>query len=116
MFQNIKDMVGIATLVLTLSGVWAMMISPAQSEEAVACVCDGRCEHLRAQECLHGLTFDMCRCCLECARGEGEPCGGAVGKCSFGLHCQLNGLQINGRNDTTVEGICSRKSFDLIYF
>lgn len=95
--------------------------SSSSSREVVKCVCDGSCEHLRAEECRHGVTFDMCRCCLVCARGENEPCGGARGTCAFGLHCQLNDEQhtiaLTDINSTTAtplfsqEGTCSSMRF-----
>lgn len=85
--------------------------------DRVKCVCDGSCEHLRAEECRHGVTFDMCHCCLVCARGENEPCGGALGTCAFGLHCQLNddehSVALNDLNSSSStpllaqEGTCS---------
>ncbi|ODM99522.1 Insulin-like growth factor-binding protein 7 [Orchesella cincta] len=82
--------------------------------DIVKCVCDGSCEHLRAEECQHGVTFDMCHCCLVCSRGENEPCGGARGTCAFGLHCQLNEYYDEKRSNSSStpllaqEGTCSR--------
>jgi hypothetical protein len=73
----------------------------------VKCVCDGSCEHLRAKDCPFGLTFDMCRCCLVCARGEDEPCGGALGNCAIGLHC-IN-KEDDGVNETSVGGAAGIK-------
>lgn len=74
--------------------------------EDMKCVCDGGCEHLRGEDCPFGLTFDMCRCCLVCARGEGEPCGEALGNCAVGLHCKKE-----DSNDTNEEEAarCSRE-------
>lgn len=100
--------------------------SSSSSREVVKCVCDGSCEHLRAEECRHGVTFDMCRCCLVCARGENEPCGGARGTCAFGLHCQLNDerhtIALTDINSTTAtplfsqEGTCSSMQSTISFF
>lgn len=86
------------------------------SEESVKCVCDGGCEHLRGIDCPFGLTFDMCRCCLVCARGEREPCGGALGNCAVGQHCKYD-PSVGGKNTTDPgEGRCSRKILKLSSF
>ncbi|CAG7687303.1 unnamed protein product [Allacma fusca] len=51
------------------------------------CVCEGECERIQEQDCVWGLTLDFCGCCLLCSRGDGEPCGGALGTCARGLKC-----------------------------
>jgi len=83
-----------------------------RQSEQVKCVCDETCEHLRGKDCPFGLTFDMCQCCLVCSRGEGEPCGGALGNCAIGLHC-IREDNLHERNHSSTvgkdEGRCSRK-------
>ncbi|CAG7823857.1 unnamed protein product [Allacma fusca] len=73
----------------------------------LSCVCDGECEHVGEQDCRWGLTLDFCGCCLLCSRGEGEPCGGALGTCAQGLHC-VNDSERRG------EGTCSRVEADEV--
>lgn len=54
------------------------------------------------------FIFVLCRCCQECARTEGEPCGGDQGfsgTCEPGLSCQQPGLSPN-------VGICRPIVFD----
>lgn len=64
---------------------------------APACVCDKReCETINEVDCpgLGIVVWDPCRCCQECARTEGEPCGGDLGfsgTCEPGLSCQQPG-------------------------
>ncbi|XP_018324453.1 single insulin-like growth factor-binding domain protein-2 [Agrilus planipennis] len=75
------------------------------SASVPACVCDRRdCEEVGASECpgLGILVWDPCGCCLECARTEGEPCGGELGfsgTCEPGLSCQQPG-------PSPSEGVC----------
>ncbi|KAB0792125.1 hypothetical protein PPYR_14086 [Photinus pyralis] len=69
------------------------------------CVCDRReCEIIDEFDCpgLGVVVWDPCKCCEECARTEGEPCGGDQGfsgTCEPGLSCQQPG-------PSPSEGIC----------
>ncbi|XP_022904305.1 insulin-like growth factor-binding protein 7 [Onthophagus taurus] len=72
---------------------------------APACVCDRReCEIVNEVDCPgQGIVvWDPCKCCQECAKTEGEPCGGELGfsgTCEPGLSCQQPGR-------TPAEGTC----------
>ncbi|KAK4873217.1 hypothetical protein RN001_015246 [Aquatica leii] len=72
---------------------------------APTCVCDRReCEIVDGLDCpgLGVVVWDPCKCCQECARTEGEPCGGDQGfsgTCEPGLSCQQPG-------PSPSEGIC----------
>ncbi|KAL1516939.1 hypothetical protein ABEB36_000768 [Hypothenemus hampei] len=76
-----------------------------------ACVCDKReCEIVNEVDCpgLGVVVWDPCKCCQECAKTEGEPCGGDLGfsgTCEPGLSCQQPG-------PTPSEGICRPMMFN----
>ncbi|CAH1119793.1 unnamed protein product [Phaedon cochleariae] len=78
---------------------------------APACVCDRReCEIVNEVDCpgLGIVVWDPCECCQECAKTEGEPCGGDLGfsgTCEPGLTCQQPG-------PSPSEGICRPIIFD----
>ena len=54
------------------------------------------CNQLMCEEpnnCSHGQVLDRCGCCMECARGLHEQCGGGPhgpGVCGVGLQCDIN--------------------------
>ncbi|XP_068203260.1 uncharacterized protein [Palaemon carinicauda] len=59
------------------------------------------------ESCPYGRVNDTCNCCLECARGPGEDCGGpwgVTGTCATGYTCE----RIPGGYEDSVgyEGIC----------
>uniref|UniRef100_A0A224XBI2 Putative venom gland protein n=1 Tax=Megacormus gertschi TaxID=1843536 RepID=A0A224XBI2_9SCOR len=61
-------------------------------------------------DCPLGITTDMCGCCSECYKVEGELCGGMwgmLGKCGEGLTCE----EIQQSNpgdfyDVYMDGVC----------
>uniref|UniRef100_A0A2I9LPX2 Venom protein n=1 Tax=Centruroides hentzi TaxID=88313 RepID=A0A2I9LPX2_9SCOR len=61
------------------------------------------------EDCPFGTVLDGCGCCLVCAKGEGEICGGVwdvEGICAEGLTCvEINRL-IRGIVD--LPGICRK--------
>ncbi|XP_068202961.1 venom protein 302-like [Palaemon carinicauda] len=59
------------------------------------------------EDCPHGTVTDKCGCCLECAKGPGEVCGGIWninGRCVEGYQC----VKTPGGFDdgTYFEGTC----------
>ena len=80
-----------------------------------ACVCNQlSCE--TPVNCTHGIVSDPCGCCIVCARGAGDTCGGGpngIGVCGDGLQCVINaenGDVITGRE----EGVCQSKHYVYI--
>lgn len=54
--------------------------------------CPGVCDPSRCppspESCYFGVVRDACRCCAECASGEGDPCGEqGRARCGDGLRC-----------------------------
>uniref|UniRef100_A0ACB8ERP8 Insulin-like growth factor-binding protein 7 n=1 Tax=Sphaerodactylus townsendi TaxID=933632 RepID=A0ACB8ERP8_9SAUR len=66
--------------------------SLAQTSEGCPPCAPARCPPLPARGCPLGQVRDGCGCCLQCARGEGEACGGGPGggwgRCATGLECR----------------------------
>ena len=85
----------------------------ATSTSSMSCVCDGNCERVQESECPWGITLDVCGCCFVCARGENEPCGGALGNCAAGLNCQL---EEGEGSESEKTGTCTskRSSFRVV--
>ena len=57
------------------------------------------------------LTKDVCRCCLVCAKAEGEACGGnwgTAGTCARGMRC-LTKCEGVGCNQWT-DGVCLQEN------
>lgn len=60
--------------------------------------------------CTHGLVLDRCGCCMVCARGVHEFCGGSsdsTGVCAAGLQCVIHarpGDLVTGKELGTCEG------------
>ncbi|CAG7732656.1 unnamed protein product [Allacma fusca] len=98
-FQGHLSIYGLLILAPKLISSWNS--SSTIGEEKIICVCDGDCELIEEKDCPWGLTLDICGCCLLCSRGEGEPCGGAVGTCAQGLRCLNHPRKLQ-------EGICVR--------
>ncbi|KAL8202808.1 UNVERIFIED_CONTAM: hypothetical protein K2H54_025786 [Gekko kuhli] len=79
-----------------LFSVWASSsrASLAQLDASAACppCAPAQCPPLPARGCPLGPVRDGCGCCLQCARGEGEACGGGAGggwgRCAPGLECR----------------------------
>ncbi|KAM4854893.1 serine protease HTRA3 [Thomomys bottae] len=71
---------------LLLAALAALALAP----EPPAAPCPARCDVSRcpSPRCPGGYVPDPCHCCLVCAAGEGEPCGGARdAPCGDGLAC-----------------------------
>lgn len=68
-------------------------------------------------QCGGGTTPDLCGCCLECARGAGEACGGPYfveGRCDEGLVCVI--APVAGRPVSGQEvGVCRGKSAPVAF-
>lgn len=82
--------------------------------------CDkSMCPRLPA-DCQAGQTLDACNCCLVCASGEGEACGGS-GKlgdptCAEGLECSVSGgvgytVTVRRRSKS---GVCACKTTEPV--
>ena len=69
-------------------------------------------------DCLGGLTVDVCGCCQVCAKVENETCGGSfniLGKCDEGLDCMLqvsvgSEIIISRSIASNEEGVCKPPS------
>merc|ERR1719481_606728 len=66
--------------------------------------------------CSTGQTvLDPCGCCEECAKGEGDECGGLFGlygTCADDLECVENSEDpenLPGECERTLDGCCDRK-------
>ncbi|XP_065101040.2 serine protease HTRA1A [Paramisgurnus dabryanus] len=83
-------------------------------------LCDKSMCPTMPKDCKTGQVMDHCNCCMVCASGEGEACGG-VGKlgdpvCGEGLKCSVTGgvgysatVRRRGKN-----GVCVCKSSDPV--
>ena len=60
--------------------------------------------------CRGGITRGVCNCCLQCAKLQGESCGGVynyLGSCDEGLFCDTSDVTARSDDATRVgEGIC----------
>lgn len=60
----------------------------------LSCPCDKNlCPNVTSLQCQYGTVYDVCLCCLECAKGTGEVCGGiwgSVGTCTNNNTCLVN--------------------------
>ncbi|XP_076038475.1 venom protein 302-like [Oratosquilla oratoria] len=88
-------------LLLLLLGVLAFV----QRSQGLRCIkcSDTVCDHLNPATCLWGPKKDVCGCCLVCAKGLGEVCGGpwfSSGRCGRGLRC------LRDETDFNSEGVC----------
>ncbi|XP_076221389.1 crimpy isoform X2 [Nomia melanderi] len=92
---------------LLLGGIVVLSVAVAR---ALSCVCSPlECEVLTDEDCPAGLISDPCGCCKECARVEGETCGGPFGfsgSCAAGLQCVIKNLLPNARE--VDEGVCTK--------
>lgn len=64
------------------------------------------CQPLPAEGCAYGTLFDACGCCVSCASGVGETCGGrgaGAKRCASGLEC------VKG-DKKSKSGVCVCKS------
>jgi len=84
-----------------------------RSAEAIVCTgctAEDRRDCPSVDDCRGGRTSDPCDCCPECARVEGETCGGryrAEGLCDEGLVCVITpvpGAVITGDDVGTCRG------------
>lgn len=62
-------------------------------------------------DCKGGVTTGVCGCCPQCAKIEGEKCGGfynSLGKCDKGLYCEMNVKTKRKRHQggREPEGLC----------
>ncbi|XP_052768756.1 cysteine-rich motor neuron 1 protein-like [Mya arenaria] len=84
------------------------------------------CNHLTCpapEHCAHGTVPDQCGCCMVCARGVHEPCGGGPegpGVCGLGLQCVIDarpGDLVTGNEQGTCQEIaadCDASACDSI--
>ncbi|XP_076031862.1 venom protein 302-like [Oratosquilla oratoria] len=85
-------------LVLLLLGVLAF-VQRSQGLDCIPCS-DTVCDPPKPVNCKWGTQKDVCGCCLVCAKGLGEVCGGpwfSSGRCARGLRCL---------RDFKSEGVC----------
>lgn len=89
--------------------------------------CPARCDKSmcprQPTDCPAGQSLDVCRCCLVCASGEGEACGGG-GKlgdpvCGEGLDCTVPGGGGGAPYSVTVRrrsksGVCVCKASEPV--
>ncbi|XP_056291783.1 serine protease HTRA1A isoform X2 [Pseudoliparis swirei] len=77
---------------------FASVPADAQPSSRYVIGCPARCDKSmcprQPADCQAGQSFDACHCCLVCASGEGEACGG-LGKlgdpvCGEGLECSVS--------------------------
>ncbi|XP_060092341.1 insulin-like growth factor-binding protein 7 [Heteronotia binoei] len=78
-----------------LFSAWAGSRAPLAQLDAASAACPpcapAQCPELPARGCPLGQVLDGCGCCPQCARGEGEACGGGAGgwgRCAAGLECR----------------------------
>merc|ERR1712154_744984 len=70
-----------------------MLVSQWQASNSLSCsFSPGRCrDEPKAEDCTSGqLTLGICQDCKECAKAEGEECGGLwkqEGRCADGMIC-----------------------------
>ena len=100
-------------LVLVFSVIFLMFMCP--SVRAMICP---PCERIYCSprsasklDCKGGVTTGVCNCCPQCARVEGEKCGGyysSLGKCDKGLYCEMvtKGKRKRGQSGREPKGIC----------
>lgn len=103
-----------------------------QGTSALSCdICD-RSKCVNATDCPGGTVLDVCHCCMQCARGLNQTCGGTfgiLGKCDRNLHCfirypdslnqdgickEIQKLDCNGTDCTTgfqQESLCPTDSY-----
>ena len=75
---------------------------------ALSCDFCDRSSCVNQTSCPGGMVLDVCHCCLVCARGLNQSCGGAfgiLGKCDRNLHCFIRNPDSPNR-----DGICKGKS------
>ena len=75
-----------------------LLIESSQSLSCPKCS-QNRCPILRNKLCRAGVTRDPCLCCMVCAKGLGEVCGGEssrYGTCGAGLTCYPKMLNRRG--------------------
>lgn len=79
-------------------------------------------------DCIYGVVLDQCGCCMMCARGKGDSCGGGSersgGVCGKGLQCVIRaqpGDMVTGNEQGSCQGTdyisVDRKTYwILVYF
>ncbi|KAK8733120.1 hypothetical protein OTU49_006769 [Cherax quadricarinatus] len=67
------------------------------------------CPSIDTYDCPSGVVKSGCECCHECAKEQGEKCGGSFdvfGKCAEGLVCVRQVGQEGRPTFITWEGVC----------
>ena len=62
------------------------------SVDSLSCVPCSEVKCPTPKNCKGGTVLGSCNCCLECAKVEGETCGGSwdmAGRCDSGLRCSI---------------------------
>ncbi|XP_076038367.1 single insulin-like growth factor-binding domain protein-2 isoform X2 [Oratosquilla oratoria] len=75
-------------LLLLLLGILAF-VQRSQGLDCIPCS-DTVCDPPKPVNCKWGTQKDVCGCCLVCAKGPGEECGGpwfVRGRCAMGFRC-----------------------------
>lgn len=106
-------LLGAAVLLLLL-----VPLSSSSSSDACGPCKPAACPPLPPRGCPLGETRDACGCCPECARAEGEPCGGAGagrGHCAQGMECVKSRKRRKGKAGAAaggagVSGVCVCKN------
>ena len=73
----------------------------------------GKCDRSKCQtveNCPGDVVLDHCRCCSQCAKSEGEKCGGQLfDECSRGLVCVISpkkGDPVTGNEIGSCTSLC----------
>ncbi|XP_013373972.1 PREDICTED: insulin-like growth factor-binding protein 7 [Chinchilla lanigera] len=101
-------LLGAAALLLLL-----VPLSSCSASDACGPCAPAACPPLPPRGCPLGETRDACGCCPECARAEGEACGGAGagrGHCAQGMECVKGRKRRKGKAGAAAGGVCVCKS------
>ncbi|XP_041469841.1 cysteine-rich motor neuron 1 protein-like [Lytechinus variegatus] len=87
-----------------------LFLSLVATGAALSC---GTCEREKCPtlSCQGGVVEDVCQCCKECAKLDGQSCGGRFkkyGQCDNGLVCELI-VAVGDSLNPNAHGICREK-------
>lgn len=96
-------------IVVLVAFVFVVTFSTAESLSCAPChLYKHQCTPVDQLNCKGGYTLDICLCCTDCAKVEGEKCGGTwdeYGKCDAGLEC-VTGVDSHTAHIHDIPGIC----------